>query len=392
MGQGLSENSPVVLSLGRANYEALIKRHGQWVRWRTAAKCPCVEKNTQQPDPHCEKCGGRGFIYGNQETHILQTTATVDNNGILDVGDAYLEDSLVKVYDGGGKVYLQAEKFGQFISLNAKPFMKGSYYNVLLKREIAKTVESVVLENCGGNYYRVPGIESRRMNIDGIYYTAPGDVISIGRVFDESGEEFKVEQYRLNLAYIPPKIVTDDESGEKTEVYPSGSLTAKNIKYIEPFTFAVLNQNLNKADFAQMEAAHGDAVVTFPYSCDVSENDVLTVLAGTITQKSMVVHTKEDYDVLPAFFVESIVKIIGKEKEFENGVDYVLIGTNGIKWISGNKPDVREVYSVTYKIYPTYTVVKNIPQLRSSENQRFPKKAIAQLFSSYSEMRGVNRQ
>ena len=93
----------------------------------------------------------------------------------------------------------------------------------------------------------------------------------------------------------------------------------------------MLNQNLNKADFAQMEAAHGDAVVTFPYSCDVSENDMLTVLAGTITQKSMVVHTKEDYDVLPAFFVESIVKIIGKEKEFENGVDYVLIGTNDIK-------------------------------------------------------------
>lgn len=316
----------------------------------------------------------------------------MDLNGILDVGDSYLDDSLVKVYDCNGNVYTQTEKFGQFISLNAKSFVKGSYFNVVLKREIAKKIESIVLEYCGGNYYKVSGIDSRRMNIDGIYYTAPGDVISIGRVFDESGEEFKVEQYRLNLAYIPPKIVEIKETGEKTEVYPNGSLTAKNVKYIEPFTFAVLNQNLNKADFAQMEAAHGDAVVTFPYSCDVSENDVLTVLAGTITQKSMVVHTKEDYDVLPAFFVESIVKIIGKEKEFENGVDYVLIGTNGIKWISGNKPDVREVYSATYKIYPTYTVVKSIPQLRSSENQRFPKKAIVQLFSSYSEMRGVNRQ
>lgn len=392
MGQGLSENSPVVLSLGRANYEALIKRHGQWVRWRTAAKCPCVEKNTQQPDPHCEKCGGRGYVYGTQNEQIQQTVVTVDNNGILDVGETYLEDSLVKVYDGSGNVYTQTEKFGQFISLNAKSFVKGSYFNVVLKREIAKKIESIVLEYCGGNYYKIPGIESRRMNIDGIYYTAPSDVISIERVVDESGEEFEVEQYRLNLAYIPPKIVEIKEAVEKAVIYPKGELTAKNVKYIEPFTFAVLNQNLNKVDFAQMEAAHGDAVVTFPYSCDVSENDVLTVLAGTITQKSMVVHTKEDYDILPAFFVESIVKIIGKEKEFENGVDYVLVGTNGIKWISGNKPDVREGYSVTYKIYPTYTVVKNIPQLRSSENQRFPKKAIAQLFSSYSEMRGVNRQ
>ena len=392
MGQGLSENSPVVLSLGRANYEALIKRHGQWVRWRTAAKCPCVEKNTQQPDPHCENCGGRGYIYGNQKEQLIHTVATVDLNGILDVGDSYLDDSLVKVYDCNGNVYTQTEKFGQFISLNAKSFVKGSYFNVVLKREIAKKIESIVLEYCGGNYYKVSGIESRRMNIDGIYYTAPSDVISIESVIDGNGEKFAVEEYRLNLAYIPPKIVENAEPGEKTEVYPTGNLTAKNVKYIEPFTFAVLNQNLNKMDLAQMQIVNGDAVVSFPYSCDVSENDVLTVLAGTITQKYMITHTKLSCDEIPAFFVESIVQVLGKDKEFVNGVDYILVGTNSIKWISDNKPRVGEGYSITYKVYPTYTVVKNIPQLRSSENQRFPKKAVVKLMSAYSEMRGVNRQ
>ena len=392
MGVGLSENSPVVLSLGRANYEALIKRHGQWVRWRTAAMCPCVEKNTQQPDPHCEKCGGRGYIYGNQKEQVLQTTATVDINGILTVSEDYTNDSLVKVYDQSGKVYSNARKYGQFIDLNTDRFVRGSYYNVVLNRELAKTIENTILEDCGGNYYKVPGIESKRLNIEGIYYTAPADILSIESVTDEEGEEFEVEQYRLNLAYIPPKIVEDEETGEETEVYPTGNLTAKNIKYIEPFTFAVLNQNLNKVDIAQMEAAHGDAVVTFPYSCDVSESDVLTVLAGTITQKSMIVRTKKDYDTIPAFFIESIVKIIGEDSEYENGVDYVLVGTNSIKWISDNKPDSGEGYSIIYKVYPTYTVVKNIPQLRSSENQRFPKKAIVQLMSSYSETRGVNRQ
>lgn len=76
----------------------------------------------------------------------------------------------------------------------------------------------------------------------------------------------------------------------------------------------------------------------------------------------------------------------------ESGVDYVLVGTNEINWISENKPDTGEGYSVIYKVYPTYTVVRNIPQLRSSENQRFPKKAVVKLMSSYSEMRGVNRQ
>lgn len=392
MGQGLGENSPVVLSLGRGNYEALIKRHGQWVRWRISSMCPCVEKNTQQPDPHCPKCGGRGYVYGYQDSEVLQVTATVDTNGILDVGKDYLSDSLVKVYDNSGRQFTEAEKFGQYISLNAKNLTKGTYYNVVLKRDIAKKIESVALEDCGGNYYKIPGIESERLNIEGIYYTAPSDVVSIGSVTDENGEEFKAEQYRLNLAYIPPKIVEDEESGEETEVYPAGKLTAKNVKYIEPFTFAVLNQIHNKMDLAQMQMVNGEAIVSFPYSCDVSENDVLTVLAGTITQKSMIVRKKSGNDIIPAFFVESIVNIIGKEKEFENGVDFVLLGTNEIKWISENKPETGELYSVVYKVYPTYTVIKNIPQLRSSENQRFPKKAVVKLMSSYSEMKGVNRQ
>lgn len=392
MGQGLGETSPVVLSLGRANYEALIKRHGQWVRWRTSCMCPCVEKNSQQPDPHCEKCGGRGYIYDYQKSQVLQTTATVDNNGILTLNEDYLNDNLVKVYDQSGKVYADAQKYGQFIDLNTNRFVKGSYYNVVLNRDSAKTIENTTLEDCGGNYYKVPGIESKRLNIEGIYYTAPADVLSIESVTDEEGEEFEVEQYRLNLAYIPPKIIEDEETGEETEVYPTGNLTAKNVKYIEPFTFAVLNQNLNKMDIAQMDEVNGDAVVSFPYSCDVSENDVLTVLAGTITQKNMITHTKLDCDEIPAFFVESIVQVIGKDKEFENGVDYVLVGTNSIKWISDNKPNVGEGYSITYKVYPTYTVVKNIPQLRSSENQRFPKKAVVKLMSSYSAKRGVNRQ
>lgn len=392
MGQGLGENSPVVLSLGRGNYEALIKRHGQWVRWRMATICPCAEKNSQQPDPHCPKCGGRGYIYGYQDSQILQTTASVDIDGILDVGADYLFDLLVKVYDNNGRNFTEAEKFGQFISLNAKNLTKGSYYNVVLKRDIAKNIESVVLEDCGGNFYKVPCIESARLNIEGIYYTAPSDVVSIESVADENGEEFKVEQYRLNLAYIPPKIVENEGTEGKTEVYPVGKLTARNVRYVEPFTFAVLNQNLNKIDIAQMERAGGDAIVTFPYSCDVSENDVLTVLAGTITQKSMIVRTKLANDEIPAFFVEGIVQVIGKDKEFENGIDYVLVGTNSIKWISDNKPKAGDGYSVTYKVYPTYTVVRNIPQLRSSENQRFPKKAVVKLMSSYSAKRGVNQQ
>ena len=56
---GLGKNSPVILTLGKENYEALIDRHGQWVRWRVATKCPCATKGS--PDIHCRICGGRGY-------------------------------------------------------------------------------------------------------------------------------------------------------------------------------------------------------------------------------------------------------------------------------------------------------------------------------------------
>ena len=67
MGQGLGRNSPVVLTLGKDNYCALIERHGQWTRWRTASKCSCVNSSSMQPDIRCKICSGRGIIYSYQE-------------------------------------------------------------------------------------------------------------------------------------------------------------------------------------------------------------------------------------------------------------------------------------------------------------------------------------
>ena len=392
MGQGLGENSPVVLSLGRANYEALIKRHGQWVRWRQAVKCPCVEMYRQQPNPDCEKCGGSGWLYDYQKEQLIQTVATADNHGCLNIGTEYENDTLVKVYDKQGENYTQAEKFGSFVMLNSPLARRGSYYNVILQRNIAKTLDSAILEYVGGDFYKVPNIENSRLNIDGIYYTACSDVVSIKSITDEDGTVFTPEYFRQNTAFIPPKTEIDEETGETRHIYPKGTLTAKHIEYIPPFTFALLNQELNEMDFAQMQKVNGSAIVIFPYFLDVAEGDVLTVLAGAITQKDLVVRSTGDFDVLSAFFVEYIDKIFSNEKEYENGVDFVLTGTNRVQWISENKPQESEVYSIVYRVFPTYKVIKNIPQLRSSENQRFPKKAVVGYFDSYSEMQGVNRQ
>ena len=86
--------------------------------------------------------------------------------------------------------------------------------------------------------------------------------------------------------------------------------------------------------------------------------------------------------------------IDGEEVEYKQGTDYILVGTNKIKWLENaeSSPEVGEGYSITYQIMPTYRVVKQIPQVRTSENQRFPKKVVVKLFSAYADKAGVNVQ
>lgn len=390
MGQGLGKNSPVVLSLGKENYEALIDRHGQWVRWRVTNKCPCVNPNTSQPNPSCPKCAGLGVTYTYQKNKIVTQTAMVkDTSGIIDVDSEYADCPLIKVYDNSGNVYENAVKTGTYVLLNATP-TKGVYVTVVMTDTILKTLESAECESVGDGYYRVKGIQSSKTSIDGLYHTAPGDIESIGTITDAAGLTYTAEELREDMFFIEPHTETVD-GAEKT-IAITEPVTVKTVAYIPPFTFALLNQNLEKSDERIMNDSNGDAVLTFPYTYDVTNDDVVTVLSGTYTKKSVITRKSSKYDVIPAYFVDKVVSCIGTSREYVSDTDFILVGTNRIKWICDDCPEEDEAYSITYRVFPTYRVLKNIPQLRTSENQRMPKKAIVKLFDTYGEARGVNKQ
>lgn len=398
MGQGLGKNSPVQLSLGRENYEALLSRHGQWIRWRQAQKCPCVKGATFSPDIHCKLCGGRGYTYTYQPSQIVQTIVmAMDETGLIELNSEFENDTLIKVYNYSGSEFSNAEKLGCYVNLN-EDSEKGVYYYFVLERNNVSTGSNISLTKMNDNYFQAADLIVKKTNIDGVYYSAPCDILKAENIVDAEGNEFEVDQLRLNQILLKEKYetVTDEETGEKTLkiITPVEPLSAGSIEYIEPFIFALLNQNLNKGDQQALVESGGDAMATFPYSCDVAEQDVMTVLAGTITQKEVLAKTEDEFDVLPAYFVESIVSVIKSDgTELVNGTDYILIGANRIKFLDEDTmPDDGEGYSITFKVYPSYVVMENIPQLRSSENQRFPKKAIVKLLSSYSEQKKVNRQ
>jgi hypothetical protein len=394
MGQGLGKESPIQLTLGKENYEALIERHGQWVRWRVASKCPCVKPSTQQPDIHCKKCGGLGITYGYQDKAVISQTVMVkDTSGILELSEEYKDCPLIKCYDNSGVAYEKATKTDNYLMLNTGTLPnKGVYVTAVMTQKILKTLENTTCKAIGNGYYRVEGLRSSKTSTEGLYHTVPGDIENIGDVYDDEGNIFNVSEIRQDCIYIDVLETTDKESGESITVVPPDTLNVKSVDYLPPFTFVILNQNINKADAQTMQEVNGDAVMSFPYAYDVASDDVITVLSGTYTNKKVVIKKDAEYDVIPDYFVDEVVTCIGLERNYVQGTDFILCGTNYLKWICADCPEDGEAYTITYKVFPTYKVVKNIPQIRTSENQRMPKKAIIKLYDTYGESRGLNKK
>lgn len=388
MGVGLGKNSAVVLSLGKENYEALITRHGQWVRWRVATKCSCVDKYTFSPNIHCTKCGGRGWLYSYQkekETCII--IMAKDDSKILTLpNDEYKDCKLKGVYNRKNERFTNAVKKDNYVILNSK-VTKGEYYTIILTQSLEHYISQPVFPTrISAGCYRLDTLTVNRKGIDGLYYNAPCDIISIDKIVDENNNLYTMAEARQNEFYLKENIGDDGNS------VPIGNkITVTGIHYIEPATFILLSQNLDNKDAQDVVDAKGDAIVTFPYNYNVSQGDIITVLAGTYTNKEVLTRASTETDTLDAYFVDSIVNISSENREYTEK-DYILLGSNKIKWLCDDAPAVNTNYSITYNIYPTYTVLKNIPQLRTSENQRIPRKAVVKLMATYSDSAKISRQ
>ena len=374
MAYGLGKNSPVVIRLGKSNYGALIERHGQWVRWRTARKCPCLTTENE-PDVHCEKCGGSGDIYDFQKYYNETLSLKVRDN-IIELPEGNADCEILKVYDSKGNEF-NFTKTGNFVEITggAREAKQNEMIELLIRQSAIKHSDCEVIEKDGNGFYRVSGVETPPSKLEGVYYKAPGDVLKVERLETAEGELVEIKGYRQNM------ILAESEAN---------TLTAYGVDYILPHKFIILSQELSKADEQLLNAHNGEAVCTFPYMFDVAENDCITVLSGTMTAKALI--EKRDGardDVIPEFFVAGVESLETKERAYREGEDFVLTGTNRLHWLGEDKPETGEAMSLVYKYNPTYRVAKNIPMLRTSEDQRIPRKAILRLFSAFAESRGL---
>lgn len=77
-----------------------IEINGVRLAWSRACFCPCDDSNsqTQQPDPNCVKCGGRGFFYFGPKDYVASSVPDVGE--LDDVQKAILSDDGAAVIRG----------------------------------------------------------------------------------------------------------------------------------------------------------------------------------------------------------------------------------------------------------------------------------------------------
>lgn len=167
-----------------------------------------------QPDIHCKICGGRGYTYTYQKTMtVYQLVMLRDSSGILQVDSEYEDCNLLEVYDFSGRRYSNAEKFGVYVQLNTTDLPnRGVYFTIVMVKEIEKKIGIVQTIKSNLGYYTIPGLTSSKTNIDGVYYDASGDIVSIDKIIDAAGIEYQPKEYRLNQFRIEP--TTETVEGE----------------------------------------------------------------------------------------------------------------------------------------------------------------------------------
>ena len=139
-----------------------------------------------QPDIHCPFCAGRGYTYTYLKNMISYSIVMLFNNdGILELDNALQikQAELIEIYDQKGNNYPNAKKNCNYIYLNTQNIPeKGTYFTVVLRKKIVQVLQSAEAEKNNMGYYTIPGLINAKKNVEGLYQTAPSDIISIGKI------------------------------------------------------------------------------------------------------------------------------------------------------------------------------------------------------------------
>lgn len=361
---GLDRKSPVPLEGNPRKFEGLIERHGQWVRWSIARKCTCLLANNR-PDPRCALCRGSGWRYTFQESdEDIEVQAAVVGENTVEMPYTITRSTVVSVRTPAGvKLSIQGV-YGKWIKVSGAALpMRGTVLVAVLNPR-RKTVPATSAVYAGHGIVKLDEYE-----YENPWARVPFDLVAVDSVKRADGAALTVLSWSVDKVLID-ETVLEPAVGERLSIEAA---------YMPPFRMAVVNQNLSEADRNFLRDVGGDAMAVFPFSYKVSEYDTVTLWAGQQVRKKIIRRSLDDTDTMPDLFVSRILSLSDAERAYQEGVDFTLWDRNTIRWLSATRPADSAYYSIEYMANVTYRVLPQLPNIRSSEDKRFPSRVALKL-------------
>lgn len=356
---GLSENSPVKLSFERENFNALIGRHSQPIRWLNSEMCPCAGDNLLV-DENCPICNGNEVTYDTPTESERLETLTAPIDGVIE------QDNVIWVRDFSGNEYTITS---QDCVAYVDGVLKGRQYQVLYK-------ESIKLSGSGIANYISDKLYSIDIPSPVKFDIVQGTLLLVTASFD--GTPLTVTDLFRNCFTISDDLNPEDQVDV---VYD----------YVNPFNFALLNNSFSKQETKFLLEIGGSGILIFPQRWKIFEEDIIVALNATETKKVLKRSTGV-VDTLPSFYIYKLLSAYsirdGEKYRFIPERDFVIYKGDQIKWIN-NPPDENEQVSFTYLYNTVYTVMREIPSPRTSENNRFPRKVALQLYTDSNQRKVI---
>lgn len=342
-------------------YEGLILRHGQWVRWMSARKCTCVLANNR-PNPRCTQCRGTGWRYSFQtDEEDMQIEAQIVDEKTIELPYEIDTSRVRLIQDGAGVIYTLDSAYGQWLRVvETFPGSRGLIY-VSVVKDRAKALSGLFGRYVGNGVVQVDGLEYQNP-----WARVPIDIIEVSSVTRVGDTDLPVLDSAVNKISIDVSLAEPDVN-EAVNV----SLT-----YMPPYRIAIMNQSISMMDQRALQNVGGDALALFPFAYKVSEQDIITSWASTQVRKRVLRKAVGVVDILPDLFVSRILHMEDQAREYVEGTNFIVWDRNTIRWIGGalDRPADGTNISIEYEANATYRVMQQFPNIRSSEDKRFPQR------------------
>lgn len=336
------------------SYEDALLRHGQYVRWYSSAPCYCMTIDGH-PDPHCDKCKGRGYRY-----FPVTTRRRIERKmsmGGTSLTVEYTIKSINSIYKGNNEAISYSSFLGKNIILSSLR-KKGEYIYIDYIEEkelfysgtgITFLPDDTLLE------VPIPAITT----VNGIFR---GEIVSISLVRNETQtKDLTVISYWNNFI----KVALADAPA-------LDDIIRVDCIYIDPVKVLISNVKYKtyKGDIPVAPTDQAEVQVTVPGTMEIGRGDIFTLLKAQ--QKGSFVGkwdsgSSVDYYQTPFFNIAEILRI-----EDLTGLinDAVIQNENEILFTT--KPAGN--FSCLLKYNPSFMIDEN-PDPRNAENKIFPRKS-----------------